>query len=178
MSYGFVITPPFWRTPWFYLISVASGLLGVYGLVRIRERKLRQRQLLLEEKVEARTRALQRQQDQVVRINEKLQRINWELEQLSLVARETDNAVFIADGQGRIEWVNEGFTRMTGYTLETLIRDKGETLQAISNNPGITQALGAVWRESGDSASRMAGLDPDRMRDLFAYAARVRDARE
>ena len=141
VSYEFVITPPFWRTPWFYLIGVLSCLLGVYGLVRIRERKLRQRQQLLEKKVEERTREMQRQKEKVVRVNEKLRHTNLELEQLSLVARETDNAVFIADAEGRIEWVNEGFTRMTGYTLETLIRDKGETVQAISSYLDIAEAL-------------------------------------
>ena len=58
--------------------------------------------------------------------------------------------------------------------------DRWDELVAMFTNhdPGITQSLGNVWRESGDSASRMAGLDPDRMRDLFAYAQRVRDARD
>ena len=58
--------------------------------------------------------------------------------------------------------------------------DRWDELVAMFTNhdPGITQALGNVWRESGDSASQMAGLDPDRMRDLFAYAQSVRDARE
>ncbi len=41
-----------------------------------------------------------------------------ELEKLSLVASETINGVLICDPEGRIEWVNEGFTRITGYSLE------------------------------------------------------------
>jgi PAS domain S-box-containing protein len=36
---------------------------------------------------------------------------------LALVASGTDNAVVITDPAGRIEWVNDGFTRMCGYTL-------------------------------------------------------------
>lgn len=41
-----------------------------------------------------------------------------ELEKLSLVASETINGVLICDPDGKIEWVNEGFTRITGYSLE------------------------------------------------------------
>lgn len=41
-----------------------------------------------------------------------------EIERLALVARETENAVIIADPAGRIEWVNDGFVRMTGYPLD------------------------------------------------------------
>jgi PAS domain S-box-containing protein len=40
-----------------------------------------------------------------------------ELEKLSLVASETINGVLICDPFGLIEWVNDGFTRITGYEL-------------------------------------------------------------
>ena len=46
-----------------------------------------------------------------------------------------------------------------------------------NHDPGITESLGNVWKHEGDRTSQMMGLDPDRMRDLFAYAQRVRDAR-
>lgn len=45
----------------------------------------------------------------------KLAIINKELKKLSLVASKTDNAVVITNENGVIEWVNEGFTRITGY---------------------------------------------------------------
>ncbi|MFK7817561.1 MAG: PAS domain-containing protein, partial [Planctomycetaceae bacterium] len=41
-----------------------------------------------------------------------------EAERLALVAKYTDNSVLILDRKGRIEWINEGFTRTTGYSLE------------------------------------------------------------
>ncbi|MDO9283396.1 MAG: PAS-domain containing protein [Aquabacterium sp.] len=40
---------------------------------------------------------------------------------LALVAAHTDNAVTITDAQRRIEWVNEGFTRLTGYRLDEAV---------------------------------------------------------
>jgi len=56
-----------------------------------------------------------------------------ELEQLSIVASETDNAVIIMDEKGDFEWVNKAYTRMTGYTLETLIKECGNNLGTINN---------------------------------------------
>ena len=49
---------------------------------------------------------------------------------LSLVTDETDNSVIICDAAGRIEYVNRGFTRMTGFTAEdSLGRKPGDFLQ-------------------------------------------------
>jgi len=56
-----------------------------------------------------------------------------ELEQLSIVASETDNAVIIMNAEGDFEWVNKAYTRMTGYTLETLINECGSNLGTINN---------------------------------------------
>ena len=49
---------------------------------------------------------------------------------LSLVANETDNSVVITDADGAIEYVNAGFTRMTGYGVaEAIGRKPGALLQ-------------------------------------------------
>jgi len=40
-----------------------------------------------------------------------------EIEKLSLVAKNASNGVIISDNKGKIEWVNEAFTKVTGYTL-------------------------------------------------------------
>lgn len=44
-----------------------------------------------------------------------LEKKNEELSELSLVASETINSVVITSDKGSIEWVNEGFVRLTGY---------------------------------------------------------------
>ena len=41
-----------------------------------------------------------------------------ELARLALVASRTDNLVVVTDPERRIEWVNEAFTRLTGYGLD------------------------------------------------------------
>lgn len=53
-----------------------------------------------------------------------------EVEKLALVARSTTDSLVITDAEGRVEWVNDGFTRLTGYTLEEISGKKpGEVLQ-------------------------------------------------
>ncbi|AKD02091.1 hypothetical protein PKOR_01720 [Pontibacter korlensis] len=53
-----------------------------------------------------------------------------ELEKLSLVASRTTNSVIITDRERKVEWVNDGFTRLTGYTLdEALGHTPNELLQ-------------------------------------------------
>jgi PAS domain S-box-containing protein len=52
-----------------------------------------------------------------------------QLEQLAMVAIKSFNAVTIADREGRIEWVNEGFTRLFGYKLKDVKGTYGEILR-------------------------------------------------
>lgn len=49
------ITPPFWRTTWFYILCLLSVLLIIYAYIKWRERKLQQEKSVLEHKVEERT---------------------------------------------------------------------------------------------------------------------------
>lgn len=57
-----------------------------------------------------------------------LKRENFKL--LSLVANETDNSVIITDANGLIDYVNPGFERLTGYSLQDVAGKKpGSLLQ-------------------------------------------------
>ncbi len=55
-------------------------------------------------------------------------RVEKDLQRLSLVASKTDNAVIITDKNGFIEWVNEGFTKVSEYTFEEAVGKKPSTL--------------------------------------------------
>lgn len=59
---------------------------------------------------------------------------NIELEQLSIVASETINAVIIADSNGDILWVNRGFERMYNCTLSEFKNKYGASIYKASNN--------------------------------------------
>lgn len=69
---------------------------------------------------------------------------NNELEKLFIAAQKTDNSIVIADINGEIEWANEGFNRIYGYSIHEFILEKGLTLIAASNNPEITNILKEV----------------------------------
>ncbi|OJJ21078.1 hypothetical protein BKI52_10935 [marine bacterium AO1-C] len=55
-----------------------------------------------------------------------------ENKKLALATSKTNNAVIITDAQGRVEWLNEGFTKISGYTLDDL---KGKNPGELLNGP-------------------------------------------
>ncbi|WP_448518476.1 chemotaxis protein CheB [Rhodoflexus sp.] len=59
-----------------------------------------------------------------------------QIQQLSLVASKVGAAVIITDAEGYTQWVNESFTRITGYTINEVINKKpGQLLQGPKTNP-------------------------------------------
>lgn len=59
--FAFTIQPPFWKTPWFIILEVLTGLLLVVAIVKIRERQLVREKRVLETKVKERTREIEEQ---------------------------------------------------------------------------------------------------------------------
>ena len=61
---------------------------------------------------------------------------------LSLVARQMSNGVLITDVDGHVEWVNEGFTRMSGYTPDDLLNLRPrEILHGPDSDPETEAAI-------------------------------------
>jgi PAS domain S-box-containing protein len=61
---------------------------------------------------------------------------------LSLIAEKNINAVLISDIEGKVEWVNSSFEKMSGYTKEELVGKKpGHILQGEDSNPETVQYL-------------------------------------
>ena len=78
-----------------------------------------------------------------------------ELAKLSLVASRTENAVIITDQDGLTEWVNTGFTKITGYSSEEVEGKKpGSFLQGSLTDPqtvrNIRQAIRAQQSFQGE----------------------------
>jgi PAS domain S-box-containing protein len=77
-----------------------------------------------------------------LRAQRQAQRITADLDRLARVVQHTNNAVTIADAQMRITWVNEGFTRLTGYTLdEARGHTPGQLLGSDKADPQTLQTL-------------------------------------
>lgn len=82
---------------------------------------------------------LKTQQITVNEIKELLHTINSqknELQRLLLFTKETSNAIILADAEGKIQWVNNGFSKITGYTpQEAMGKKPGHLLQGKDSNP-------------------------------------------
>jgi PAS domain S-box-containing protein len=61
-----------------------------------------------------------------------------ELEKLVLAATQSFNSVIIVNRKGEIEWVNEGFEKLTGYTLSDVQNTHGELLRN-NNETAMTE---------------------------------------
>jgi PAS domain S-box-containing protein len=109
------------------LFLMVIGTLFVY--FRLRTGTLRRVRHLLQERVDIKTRQLTQK--------------NVELEKLSLVASKTDNSVLIADEKGKIEWVNDGFFRMTGAPKEVV----GKNISSIQVYKDIEKVVKEVAEE-------------------------------
>lgn len=132
-SFQFKILPPIYRTFVAYFSYVL--ILGIVFLIGIRlnSKRLKAANIRLEKIVRKRTEEIRKQKD--------------ELEKLSIVASETDNAVIIMDSEGNIEWVNDGFTRMYGYSKNELLDIKGKNILNSSANIYINDVLKSVVRD-------------------------------
>jgi ligand-binding sensor domain-containing protein/serine phosphatase RsbU (regulator of sigma subunit) len=60
-SLEIIITPPFWKTGWFYALCVIAGISLIYLLIKLRERKLIHEKKVLEEKIMRRTEKIKQQ---------------------------------------------------------------------------------------------------------------------
>jgi PAS domain S-box-containing protein len=68
--------------------------------------------------------------------------IQQQLGRLAMIASRTDNAVLITDASARVEWINEGYTRMTGYTLrEVRGRRPGSFLHGPETDAEIVEEM-------------------------------------
>ncbi|HSI07352.1 MAG TPA: CHASE domain-containing protein [Rariglobus sp.] len=120
------------RTPW---VIFGGGLLVTLlmaGMVLALARS-RSRALALAEEMTASLRATEK-----------------EARKLAMVANHTSNAVIITDTTERIEWANEGFTRITGYTLaEALGKRPGDFLKGPLTDPATSKIMheGIVTRK-------------------------------
>ena len=64
-----------------------------------------------------------------------------EIRKLSFVASQTSNAVMITDSESRIEWINEGFVRMTGYEISEVQGMKPIFLQGEDTDAKVLAAI-------------------------------------
>lgn len=72
-------------------------------------------------------------------------RVQAEAGMLAMVAQKTVNGVLITDREGRIEWVNDAFSQMNGYTFEEQL---GEKAWEFLNGPDTDRETARSIREA------------------------------
>lgn len=95
----------------------------------------------VEEEIIQQNEEIKQQNEEIKAQRDQLEDINQELEKLSIVARETDNSVVIADKNGEIEWVNEGFNKLWGYTIDEFKSAKGSNILNYKNNKFVSDLI-------------------------------------
>lgn len=174
-SFKFKILPPWYRSFAAILGYIILGILLIIGIVRlytirlIREKdKLekiviqRTQEILMQKeeilvqaehlkdannRISTKNKELEKQKSEITNQAIQLKKANLELLKLSKVASETDNAIAIFDKKGNIEWVNNAFTKMYGYTLEQYKKEKFTNISQSSDNPNIKEAIAACLNE-------------------------------
>ncbi len=71
--------------------------------------------------------------------------VRHQTERLAAVASRTQNGVVVTDADGHIIWVNDGFTRITGYAAEEVIGQRpGAVLQGPDTDPECRARMAAA----------------------------------
>lgn len=119
------ITPPFWKTVWFYLIVFASLTAAVGTGIHLRLRYLQNQRKLLEIQVQQRTKELSKTNQQLLKEIQHRQKVEAELRKSEEEYRDLfENAydvIWISDMKGNIQAVNSYFQKLMGYSGDEII---------------------------------------------------------
>lgn len=92
----------------------------------------------------------------------KQKKANKKLDQLSMVAREIENTVIITDGDGNIEWINEGYKRKYGLNIEGFKRKFGNNIFQNPPNEDFIEKLKVAKSEKRTVQFYLKNLDKDK----------------
>ncbi len=126
-TFEFEIQPHFLQTGIAYAGYAVTGLGLILLFLNIRTRRLRIVHKKLSERVHERTKLLQQKTE--------------ELERLSVVAEGTDNAIMMFDSNLNLEWINNGFTLMTGYDKEGIVETFSDSIHDLCFNNEISDLI-------------------------------------
>ncbi|HEX4328766.1 MAG TPA: response regulator [Burkholderiales bacterium] len=100
--------------------------------------------IAMTESLERDRRRLELAHQQATEHSHELARREHEARDLAMVASRTHNAVIITDAAGLVLWVNQAFTRITGYALDEV---RGRKPGSLLQGPGTDPATVARMRE-------------------------------
>ncbi len=123
------------------LISIFIGFLTIIVFLIILIYRAYKKTKRVNKELGEKNAQIREQKNEIERQNMYTETINKQLEKLSIIARESRNAISIYDTKGDIEWVNIGFTRLYGYTLQLWIHDKDINIVNADINSNIAKVF-------------------------------------
>ncbi len=134
------IHPPIYQTTWAYVIYILVWLIVMFVAIRYRTQQLRKSKEKLEDTVQERTQQLLDRNEEVMQVADILKENNKKLQELSIVAEKAGNAVAIFNKDGKLDYCNEAFEDLYGYTCEDFRTERGSFLFENSEYPHIRKA--------------------------------------
>lgn len=85
--------------------------------------------------------------ERITQSRNELREKNKELRKLSIVASKADNAIGIINSEGIMEWVNDGFVRLTGYqAIEVTGKDAFQYFAGRNSDPQVIASIKSAMR--------------------------------
>lgn len=147
-SFTFTVLAPWYFTWLAFLGYSVMFVFIIIILIKINSARLKRANEKLEKTILDRTQEIRikneeilQQKEELQQQSEQLKKANIELSKLSIVASETENAVLITDANGNLEWINQGFIKLYGFTLEEIIAKHGKNLIKSSSYNNIQNAF-------------------------------------
>lgn len=124
-------------TIWFSGISLFLVIILaiVFFSGRLKQKKINQ-------ELELKNIEITQKNEEILTQSEAIVKINFELQRLSIVASETDNAILLMSASGDLEWANDAFTKIYGYTLDEIVKRFGKNIKNISTTNKINDFFG------------------------------------
>ncbi len=141
------IKPPIYQTTYAYILYVLVWLVVMVVAIRYRTQQLRRSKEKLEATVQERTQQLLDRNEEVMQVADILKENNKKLQELSIVAEKAGNAVAIFDKNGKLDYCNEAFENLYGYTCEEFRKERGSFLFDNSEYPHIRKAYDRCIKE-------------------------------
>ena len=156
------IIAPWYRTSAAFIVYAVFGIILLISFIKLYTLQLKRANTKLENLVRERTSEIDnkntelqqqnieilernaeitQQKEEILLQSEQLELINKELEKLSVVARNTDNAILLLDKDGNFEWVNSAFTQIFGYTLDELKTNISNNIIGKNTSPEIQKLI-------------------------------------